>query len=145
MHRHLNLTMWEMEVRVCLVFQQTVVLMVRPGDNGVTMATMLMVMANTVVRRLREVDADTPGKAMVPRRDHSLARRVVSSRGLRAQTTGIEVVTVAIVVAVVVDGVVVVVGFASRPQHRSWLTRSLRIWLLILCSRLSCLARRWRL
>jgi hypothetical protein len=117
----------------------------RRKDNGEMMVMMFTEKANTVVRRLREVDADTPGKVMVRMRDHSLARRVVSSRGLRARTTGREVATVAIVVAVVVDGVVVVVGFASRPQHRSWLTRPLRIWLLILCSRLSCLARRWRL
>jgi hypothetical protein len=98
--------------------QGMVELMGRPKDSGGMMVMMFSEKANTVVRRLREVDADTPGKVMVPMRDHSLARRVVLSRGLRARTTDREVVTVAIVVAVVVDGVVVAVGFASRPQHR---------------------------
>ena len=102
---------------------------------------MLTGMANTMVRRLREVDADTLGRVMVLPKDLSLVRRVVLSRGLLARTTGREVDSVAIVVAVVVD----VVGSASRPRHRSWLTIRLRIWLSIPCGRLSCLARQWKL
>lgn len=100
---------------------------------------MLMGRVSTVVRRLREADADTRGRVMVLPKDLSLARRVVLSKGLLARLTGREVDSVAIVVVVVA----VVVGHASSPRHRSWLTIRLRIWLLIPCSRLSCLARHW--
>ena len=71
---------------------------------------MLTGLASTVVHRLREVDADTLGRVMALLKDLSLVRRVVLSRGLLARITGIEVDSVAIVVAAVVD----VVGPASR-------------------------------
>lgn len=50
MHRHLNLTMCLLEVRVCLVARLTVVQMDLPGDNEVMIVTMRMAMANIVVR-----------------------------------------------------------------------------------------------
>ena len=102
---------------------------------------MLTGKASTVVRRLREEDADTLGRVMVLPKDHSWVRQAVLSKGLLDRTIDREVDSVAIVVAVVVD----VVGPASRPRHRSWMTIRLRIWLLIPFGRLSCLARLWKL
>ena len=98
MHRRLNLTTWEMEVRVCLVFQQTVVLMVRLGDNEVTMVTMRMVKVNTEVRRRRVAAVVMLGRASVKLSHLFMFRRVVLSRGRPALTIGSEVDTVAIVV-----------------------------------------------
>ena len=92
---------------------------------------MLTGKASTVVRRLREADADTRCRVMVLPKDLSLVRRVVLSKGLLARITGREVDSVAIMVVVVAA----VVGPASSPRHRWWLTIRLRIWLLIPCGR----------
>ena len=101
---------------------------------------MLMGMANTVDRHLREVDVIMPGRVMVLLRDLFSALLVVLSRELQARTTGREVATVVIVVVVVV----VVVGTADSLRHRSLLTNRLLMWRPIPFSRPNCLARRWR-
>ena len=76
--------------------------MIRPEDSGGMMDMMLMGMANTVDRRLREVDVVMPGRVMVLPRDHFSALRVVLSREHLARTTGREVATMVTVVVVAV-------------------------------------------
>ena len=78
------------------------------------MVTMCMVKVNTEVCRRWVAAVVMLGRVMVLLTDHSLDRRVVLSRELLAQTTGREVDTVGIVVAVAV----VVVGTANSIRHR---------------------------